>query len=202
MFSVQQKRQIASKLQQILRDTGHPELPEGEITFALRVEGAEPWSWAEIKNNGAVPSPEINPWNEAQAKRCFPEDAAPSSQTSSPTPAMSHPRNQPHIASEPIIFRVPHEHALWDALANIEGYLYSEEYEDFVENILENAPLEELRDHTLYQLFIVQYYLLEPNPPPSFERYLHRRLKQIIDDNGIPAEDVDPSLGLASTNAP
>ena len=28
MFSVQQKRDISSKIQQILRDTGHPELPE------------------------------------------------------------------------------------------------------------------------------------------------------------------------------
>lgn len=54
MFSQNQKRIISAGIQQILRDTGHPELPKGEIRFSIRVEGAEPWSWAEIKNNGAT----------------------------------------------------------------------------------------------------------------------------------------------------
>ena len=68
MFSLQQKREIADAVQSILRATGHPELPpEGEeINFTLRVEGAESWSWAEIRNNGAVLNPDINPWNEKQ----------------------------------------------------------------------------------------------------------------------------------------
>ena len=66
MFSVRQKREIADAVQRILRDTKHPELPEGEIQFHLRVEGAQPWSWAEIRNNSAVPQPGVNPWNEAQ----------------------------------------------------------------------------------------------------------------------------------------
>ena len=44
MFSVQQKREIADKVQAILKETNHPELPEGEIKFRLRVEGAEDWS--------------------------------------------------------------------------------------------------------------------------------------------------------------
>lgn len=66
MFSVQQKRAIAEAVQRILRETGHPELPTGEITFVLRVEGAEGWSWAEIRNNGAVSQPSVNLWNEAQ----------------------------------------------------------------------------------------------------------------------------------------
>lgn len=67
MFSVLQKRAIADAVQNILRATGHPELPEDEIQFTLRVEGADPsWSWAEIKNNGAVTQPWINPWNERQ----------------------------------------------------------------------------------------------------------------------------------------
>ncbi len=69
MFSVQQKRAIANVVQALLRDTQHPELPEGEIKFQLHVEGAEAWSWADIRNNGAVDKPEVNPWNEAQAKR-------------------------------------------------------------------------------------------------------------------------------------
>ena len=68
MFSVRQKREIADAVQKILRDTAHPELPTGEVQFMLRVEGAEPWSWAEIRNNGAVAKPSVNPWNEAQDK--------------------------------------------------------------------------------------------------------------------------------------
>jgi len=67
MFSVRQKREIAEKVQTILRETNHPELPEGEIEFRLLVRGAEPGiSWADIRNNGAVPIPSENPWNEMQ----------------------------------------------------------------------------------------------------------------------------------------
>jgi hypothetical protein len=67
MFSVAQKREIAEKVQRILRETNHPELPAGEIQFALHVDGAESWSWADIRNNGAVKTPGVNPWNERQA---------------------------------------------------------------------------------------------------------------------------------------
>lgn len=66
MFSVQQKRAIADAIQNILRSTGHPELPSGEIEFHLHVKGAEEWSWADIHNNGAVSKPTVNPWNEKQ----------------------------------------------------------------------------------------------------------------------------------------
>jgi hypothetical protein len=67
MFSLQQKRDIAQKVQEVLRATGHPELPkEGEISFSLHVDGAEAWSWADIRNNAAVEKPGINPHNEAQ----------------------------------------------------------------------------------------------------------------------------------------
>lgn len=67
MFSARQKREIASKVQEILRATNHPELPrDGEIQFQLHVDGAEPWSWADIRNNAVVVSPDINPHNEAQ----------------------------------------------------------------------------------------------------------------------------------------
>ena len=69
MFSVAQKRQIADEVQRILRATNHPELPPGEIQFTLHVDGAESWSWADIRNNGAVQSPGVNPWNEEQARR-------------------------------------------------------------------------------------------------------------------------------------
>lgn len=69
MFSVAQKREIADKVQKILRETGHPELPQGEISFLLHVWGAEGWSWADIRNNGAVDKPDVNPWNESQDGR-------------------------------------------------------------------------------------------------------------------------------------
>jgi hypothetical protein len=41
MFSVRQKREISEAVQQILRATGHPELPAGEIQFRLHVKGGE-----------------------------------------------------------------------------------------------------------------------------------------------------------------
>ncbi len=64
MFSVKQKREISEAVQKVLRDTNHPELPKGEIYFHLHVMGAESWSWADIKNNGAVLNPDVNPHNE------------------------------------------------------------------------------------------------------------------------------------------
>ena len=66
MFSVREKREISERVQEILRQTGHPELPETEIEFYLHVKGAEGWSWADIENNGACPNPSVNPWNERQ----------------------------------------------------------------------------------------------------------------------------------------
>lgn len=66
MFSVNQKRQISEAVQKVLRETNHPELPTGEIQFLLHIDGAEAWSWADIKNNGAIFEPSINPHNEAQ----------------------------------------------------------------------------------------------------------------------------------------
>ena len=68
MFSVQQKRDISDAVQKILRATNHAELPTtGEIEFHLRVEGAEDWSYAAIRNNGAVGDPSVNPHNELMA---------------------------------------------------------------------------------------------------------------------------------------
>lgn len=68
MFSTQQKRDIADAVQKILRATHHAELPsEGEVSFSLHVDGAESWSWADIRNNGAVGDPGVNPHNELMA---------------------------------------------------------------------------------------------------------------------------------------
>lgn len=69
MFSVKQKRDISEKVQAILKETGHPELPDGEIRFHLHVDGAESWSWADILNNGSVSNPSVNPHNERQANK-------------------------------------------------------------------------------------------------------------------------------------
>ena len=60
MFSTQQKREISDAIQKILKATNHPELPKGEISFSIHVDGAESWSWADILNNGAVPFPNRN----------------------------------------------------------------------------------------------------------------------------------------------
>ena len=69
MFSIREKRLISDKIQEILRETGHPELPKGEIDFMLHVKGAESWSWANIQNNGDVTDPGVNPHNEAMDKK-------------------------------------------------------------------------------------------------------------------------------------
>jgi len=68
MFSIRQKREISDAVQRILRGTNLPELPIGEISFQLHVDGAEIWSWADIRNNGAVDNPGVNQWNESQDK--------------------------------------------------------------------------------------------------------------------------------------
>ena len=64
MFSVKQKRKIANEIQKILRDTKHSELPKTEIQFSIHISGAESWSWANIRNNGAVINPSIDILNE------------------------------------------------------------------------------------------------------------------------------------------
>lgn len=77
MFSVRQKREISDAVQKILRATNHPELPQGEISFHLHVDGAKSWSWADIRNNGAVEKPQVNIWNEIQDQICETEPAIP-----------------------------------------------------------------------------------------------------------------------------
>ena len=69
MFSMTQKREIAEKIQQILKETNHPELPEGEVSFHIHIAGAESWSWADINNNASVSNPGINLHNEMQAQK-------------------------------------------------------------------------------------------------------------------------------------
>ncbi len=72
MFSVAEKRRISDLVQIILRETGNPELPDGEIQFILSVKGGLEWQFANIRNNGAEPNPGVNPWNEEQSKKSDP----------------------------------------------------------------------------------------------------------------------------------
>jgi hypothetical protein len=60
MFSPKVKREISMKVQTILQELIDNELPEGEIQFILHVDGAERWSWANIRNDGNrdVPVPQ------------------------------------------------------------------------------------------------------------------------------------------------
>jgi len=64
MFSTSQKREISEKIQQILCDTNHPELPTGEIAFHIHIFGESAMSWADIENNGAVIVPDVTQRNE------------------------------------------------------------------------------------------------------------------------------------------
>lgn len=52
MFTVDVKHKIATEVQKILRDTDNGELPMGEISFILHIDGVASWSWANIRNNG------------------------------------------------------------------------------------------------------------------------------------------------------
>ena len=54
MFSPKLKREISEYIQQLLAETNHPELPDGEIKFLLHVDGAESGSWANIRNNSEL----------------------------------------------------------------------------------------------------------------------------------------------------
>ena len=60
MFSPQQKKYISSRVQAILKEIANDELPNGEINFILHVDGAEDWSWANIRNESArdIPVPD------------------------------------------------------------------------------------------------------------------------------------------------
>jgi len=69
MFSLREKRELSTGIQELIKKTEHPELPKNkEIVFSIRIEGAEVWSWAIIRNNAAVAHPGINPHNETQDK--------------------------------------------------------------------------------------------------------------------------------------
>lgn len=51
MFSVQEKQHIARKIEEILLELKHPEMPTEKPKFQLHVDGKESWSWADIGPN-------------------------------------------------------------------------------------------------------------------------------------------------------
>lgn len=66
MFSMKEKAFIAQKVEEILLSLDHPEMPKSRVKFALRVDGAEAWSWADISPNWTFEKtpPTTTPFNE------------------------------------------------------------------------------------------------------------------------------------------
>ncbi len=67
MFSVTEKKEIARKIEKILLDLNHPEMPTEKPKFKLHVDGKEDWSWADIEPNWVFEDGKpmgINPFNE------------------------------------------------------------------------------------------------------------------------------------------
>ena len=71
MFSLEQKKAIATAIEKVLLDVHHPEMPTERLKFHLHVDGKEAWSWADIEPNWTFENrtPGMNPWNELQAER-------------------------------------------------------------------------------------------------------------------------------------
>ena len=51
MFSVEEKKMIAKKIEDLLLDLRHPEMPKIKPKFSLHVDGKESYSWADIEPN-------------------------------------------------------------------------------------------------------------------------------------------------------
>lgn len=52
MLASQVKKELSEKIQALLQEVSDSELPKGEISFILHIDGAESWSWANIRNYG------------------------------------------------------------------------------------------------------------------------------------------------------
>lgn len=61
MFSTELKVYISREVSKILDNIPHVELPKGEVHFILHVDGAEGWSWANIRNESDrdLPVPDV-----------------------------------------------------------------------------------------------------------------------------------------------
>ena len=66
MFSIKEKQHIAQKIEELLLELKHPEMPTERLMFKLHVDGKESWSWADIEANWTFESrkPSCNPFNE------------------------------------------------------------------------------------------------------------------------------------------
>ena len=71
MFSMQQKKEIAQKIEELLLSFNHPEMPKEKPKFKIHIDGKESWSWADIEPNWIFENkePDINPFNEMQGKK-------------------------------------------------------------------------------------------------------------------------------------
>ena len=71
MFSINQKVEIAKKIEELILSFDHPEMPKEKPIFHLHIDGKESWSWADIQPNHTFKdvSPGVNPFNEMQDKR-------------------------------------------------------------------------------------------------------------------------------------
>lgn len=70
MFSLNQKQEIAAKIEELLLSFNHPEMPKEKPVFQLKVYGKKSWSWADIRPNWMYTKenqPSINIFNELQA---------------------------------------------------------------------------------------------------------------------------------------
>ena len=48
---MQEKQDIAKKIEEFLLALNHPEMPNEKPKFKLHVDGKESWSWADIRPN-------------------------------------------------------------------------------------------------------------------------------------------------------
>lgn len=68
MFSVEEKKKIASAIEKLLLDLKHPEMPTEKPKFKLHVDGKEGWSWVDIEPNwvfeDGIKKAGVNPFNE------------------------------------------------------------------------------------------------------------------------------------------
>lgn len=72
MFSIDEKKKIAGKIEKLLLSLDHPEMPKEKPSFNLHVDGKESWSWADINPNWTYDEknqPGVNPWNEVAREK-------------------------------------------------------------------------------------------------------------------------------------
>ena len=76
MFSVAEKKMIAQKIEEILLELNHPEMPKEKLAFKLHVDGKASWSRADIEPNWLFEYGKpmgYNPFNEV-SRRLHKED--------------------------------------------------------------------------------------------------------------------------------